>query len=97
MKNNFKFLVLLMLFACNKNEPHIVPVANILGKWDLESYKSSTGEIKDETYIIFRWYESGFEFLDEHAFYPRYGLLTTMSGLPTITMVLENMKYQMKY
>lgn len=63
------FGLLLLLFISCKNEESI----NIEGKWNLKVYQDSLGNERNITYSIFIWYESGFEFVSEDAFYPRYG------------------------
>jgi len=73
MKCYFNSILLLLLFSCGKEEIPKAPIFNIEGKWNLESYENTDGNVRDQTYIIFLWYESGLEFVDEDSFYPRYG------------------------
>ena len=73
MKHYFNFILLLLLFSCGKEEIPKTTDFNIEGKWNLESFEGLDGVKKDDTYIIFIWYEKGLEFVDEEFFYPRYG------------------------
>ena len=78
MKNYLTFLITLLFVSCDdksdsmdENTPQGTST-NIEGKWNLEKYIDMDGIEHPTTYIIFVWYEQGFEFIGKDEFYPRY-------------------------
>jgi len=66
-------LLMLLSISCAKKDDNIkIDKVDISGKWNLYVYEDEEGVERKSTYIIFAFYEQGFEFTVDNKFYPRY-------------------------